>query len=646
MKAKNFRNIIIISQTYLLFILICFVFRLILFISEFDRLGGIAVEFSNILVAFWIGIRFDIVVAGYLLILPFLLMTIMSIINRQSKYLDFSLRTYILLTFSLVYVICAADIPYFGQFFQRFSIGAFQWADSPDFVVGMIFQEPKYYLYAIPLILAVVITYFALKKIFNPGAGYKTERGYLIKSSIGILAILLIFIGIRGRIHHKSPISAGTAYFCDNAFLNQLGLNPAFTLFRSYLDHIDERNSTIILMDDELAIANVRRYLNIQFDEFDSPIARNIRFADGQSPKMNVVIIIMESMSAAKMTRHGNINNLTPFLDSIANHGLYFENVYTSGKHTFSGIFSTLFSMPTMYRKHPMKEVVIKKYSGIASTLKNHYYTTAYFTTHDGQFDNVEGFLRHNDFDYIFSEKNYPAGDAKTTLGVPDDIMFKYSMTKLDEMHMKGKPFLAAFMTSSDHGPYYIPEYFIPKTKAIKNQIVEYADWSLRQFISSATEKSWFDNTIFVFVADHGVPISTDYEISLDYHHTPLLMYAPKIITQTAQFDQLGSQIDVFPTIMGLLKLPYVNNTLGIDLLRESRPYTILNDDDKIGILSPEYLLILKRDSKALYNYIAKDKRNCIDDNKQIADELEVYAKSQLQTYQYMLNTDKQSPKP
>lgn len=283
----------------------------------------------------------------------------------------------------------------------------------------------------------------------------------------------------------------------------------------------------------------------------------------------------MESMSAAKMKRHGNDDNLTPFLDSISNEGYYSENAYTSGIHTFNGIFSTLFSFPAIFRQHPMKESSMYKYHGIASVLKEYNYSTIYFTTHDGQFDNIEGFLTANDFDKVISKNYYPSGSSKTTLTlrVPDDAMFEYSIPILNDIHRQNKSFFAAFMTASDHRPYFIPVYFKPKNKELKKQIVEYADYSIEKFIKLASKEPWFSNTIFVFVADHGAPINVTYEISIDYLHTPLLFYAPEITRDKQTFSSFVSQIDIYPTIMGLLKLPYLNNTLGIDVLKNKRPY-------------------------------------------------------------------------
>jgi len=357
--------------------------------------------------------------------------------------------------------------------------------------------------------------------------------------------------------------------------------------------------------------------------------------------RYNIVVVIMESMSAAKMERNGNMKNLTPFLDSISNTGLYFENIYTAGIHTFNGVFSTLFSFPAIYRQNPMKESTMFRYNGIGNALKKNGYSTTYFTTHDGQFDNIEGFLRANDFENVITLADYPPDKIKTTLGVPDDYMFEFSMPVLDGLYDENKPFFVAFMTASDHGPYYLPDYYKPRNKDIKDQMVEYADWSLRKFISLSSAKAWFNNTIFVFIADHGAPINAVYDIPLDYHHTPLVFYAPGILNEPKTFDCIGGQVDVFPTIMGILNQPYINNTLGIDLLKEARPCIFFNHEDKFGAIDDEYLLILKNDGeKALYKYRSKDKKDYKDVQQQKLSEMEEYTLSNIQVFQFLTESE------
>ena len=608
--------------------------RIILFFSQLDRLNGEDGIFFTVVKSFLMGLRFDIVIIGYILFFPILVLLIFDIFRVNSKILKHSLLVFIFALFSIAITISIADIPYFNQFFSRFSVTAFEWFDSPLFVFQMIIQEPKYVFFVIPGFLLVVFVFILLKRIILKSE--TSSRKVLVKIPLYLFILLVMFTGIRGRLNMKSPIRVGTAYFCDNSFLNQLGLNPVYTLLRSYFDSTSSKNIAVDLMDSEAATKAVRSYMNIESDQLKSVVERIVNPDTITSEKSNIVIVIMEGMSAAKMERGGNKNNLTPFLDSLTHEGIYFENNYSSGKHTYNGIFSTLFSFPTLYRQHTMKQM--RRYNGISGTLKKHDYNTIYFTTHDGQFDNVEGFLIDNDFDRVISQKNYPSKEVKTTLGVPDDYLFRFAMPLLDELASDESPFLSVFMTSSDHGPYYIPEYFTPKSDDIEQGITEYADWSLRQFISQASTKPWFDNTVFVFISDHGVPLRAVYDISLDYHHTPLLYYSPNIIKSDTVVSALASQIDTYPTLMGLLNLPYVNNTLGIDLLTQSRPFTIINDDDKIGVLNNEFLLIMKpgEDSK-LYSYREYDKKNYAADSTSLVTEMEKYAKSHLQVTQDMI---------
>jgi phosphoglycerol transferase MdoB-like AlkP superfamily enzyme len=587
------------------------------------------------------GARFDTVITGYIMLLPSLTLIFTSFFNTKNYTIKKIIFFWTFILFTICFIISGADIPYFNHFYSRFSIGAFAWFDNPEFVLAMILQEPKYFLIAIPFVIVVVTFYKILKKIFYTDLLPEKKPKLAFKIIVSIVFVMLMLVSIRGRVQHKSPIRVGTAYFSDNSFLNKLGLNPVFTLMRSYLDAQNKDNTTIKLIDDETAIKNVQQYLGITNSKFDSPIAREISVDSLPLNKQNIVLVIMESMSAGKMGRHGNPNNLTPFLDSLSYQSNYFENVYTSGKHTFNGIFSTLFSFPALYNQHPMKQ--IKEYNGLSSSLIKHGYSTTYFTTHDSQFDNVEGFLRGNGFQNVISQANYPASEVKSTLGVPDDYMFRYSIDELNDLAKQDKPFLATFMTTSDHGPYYIPEYFTPKSSDIKQQIVEYADWSLQQFITLSKKTEWFENTIFVFIADHGGPLNAKYDIALNYHHSPLIFYSPKTL-KSKVFSNIGGQIDVYPTIMGMLNLPYTNNTLGIDLMTETRPYIMINDDDKFGVLDTSHLLIVKKNEEPkLYNYQNNELTNSLNQNKTKATEMETYGKSNLQVFQWMLLNNKTS---
>jgi phosphoglycerol transferase MdoB-like AlkP superfamily enzyme len=644
-KVFNQLHVRLVFLAYLYALIVFSIFRIMLFVLEFDKLSnGINTpEFLTIIKAFIMGLRFDLVITGYLMLLPFLILSVLELLNRPIFILKKITFYIIIVTFSVSFLICASDIPFFGQFYSRFSVAAFQWADSPGFVLRMIFKEPRYWVTLIPLIALIWAFYKSLRRPFLSEHNIEHPKVHLgIKFVSFLIIAVLILAGIRGRIEAKSPIRVGTAYFCDNSFLNQLGLNPNFTLIRSYISSKQPKAKSVELMDNKKALLNVQKYLNVNPVYVENPIVRKRNSNTLSKHKYNVVLVIMESMSAGKMGRYGNEDNLTPSLDSLAMNAYSFDNFYSAGMHTYNGIYGTLFSYPAIYLQHPMIDVRMLKYNGISNVLKKHKYTSVYFTTHDGQFDNVEGFLTNNEFDRIITEANYPKNIAKTGLGVPDDYMFDFAIPILDDLATKSAPFIATFMTASDHGPYYIPEYFTPKQSEEKKQIVEYADWSIGKFISKASTYGWFDSTIFVFIADHGSPMNPTYEMPLDYYHSPFIIYAPKII-KPQSFNCIGGQIDVFPTLMGIFNLEYMNNTFGIDLINEKRPFIYFNGDDKVGVLNHDYFLISKLDgSEALYKYNSRDRKNYIEEYSQLADSMRTYALSNLQAAQYIMQNNMQ----
>lgn len=625
-------------KLYLLLLVLFFAFRLSLFLLNVDKLGECTAW--EVVQSFIMGVRFDIVTIGFVIAIPTVFLSVFYLFSKKNRVFEKCYVAVLTVLFSVTFIICAADIPYFNQFFDRFNITAFEWIRSGDssFVFKMVFEEPKYILMIIPVAAAVIVFVFFANKIFRDAD--TGRRGAVLPYCLfTILLWGLIFVGMRGRLNKKSPIMVGTAYFCNNALLNQLGLNPNFTLARSFLESIDPDNNEVRFMSDSEAITNVQSFLG--GGHHDSPIARDVVY-DGRANDYNVVLVIMEGMSYNKTSHGGNSRNLTPFLDSLMDKSLSFSNCYTSGTHTYCGIYSTLTSYPVIFRNMPLKRIPTPQYNGLAATLLEKGYSTAYFTTHDSQFDNVAGFLSANGIERIVSQSDYPANEVKTTLGVPDDFMFRFSIPVLNEMAERGRPFFAAMLTASDHGPYYVPDYFSPRSDELKYQITEYADYSLQTFMELASKQEWFDNTLFVFVADHGAFLDSYYSIPLSYFHTPLVFYKPNTILPAENHD-VASQIDVFPTIMRLLQLDYVNNSFGVDLLNESRDYAYFMGDDKYGVINDEWLFINKPSEQqtGLYKYREKDPKNYVLEQQEQSEDMRKYAESCWQSSDYQINMKK-----
>ena len=580
---------------------------------------------SGLLKAFAMGLRFDTVVSCYLLALPLLGLLIAGLCGIRHKAFYRILHLLTVLLYLTAFLACAADIPFFHYFFTRLNITAFDWMDSFGFVVRMVLQEPMFLLYLLLYGVMAAGYLWLMRRIRRrwlvvPSTSSTWGKRWL-HGLVGLLLAGCCLIGMRGRLSIKSPIRTGTAYFSDNAFLNQLGLNPLFTLLSSYAD--SRKNREIELMDE----AEAARYASAWLPGTPRQDSACIRLA----PHTNVVIIIMESMAACKVGHFHPESRLTPHLDSLISGSRCYENAYSAGIHTHNGIYSTLFSYPAMPGRHSMKGTLIPEICALPHLLKEKGYQTLYFTTHDEQFDNVAGFLYANGIRRIVSQKDYPVKEVKSTLGVPDHVMFDRAITELSQQKT---PFFACLMTASDHNPYILPKGidFTPHAPDLAGKMVEYADWAIGRFIRKARQQPWFRQTLFVLVADHGASAETLYDMPLSYHHIPLLFYAPGQIPP-AQCRDLALQADIGPTVTGMLFPGTPNHTFGIDLQRYCRPYAYFSADDKIGVIDScrFYRYRMTDGDEGLYHYRQQDARNHIREEGEKAAEMRRYGFSMIQ---------------
>ena len=205
----------------------------------------------------------------------------------------------------------------------------------------------------------------------------------------------------------------------------------------------------------------------------------------------------------------------------------------------------------------------------------------------------------------------------------------------IDELYSKDKPFFINILTVSNHAPFIIPDIYTPRHPDYIDEVkeVEYADFSIGYFLKKAATKPWFDNTVFVFLGDHGRHCSTPYPISLDFVHIPLIIYAPSLIEPETN-TQIASQTDVFPTVMGLLGIDYNNSTFGIDLLKQQRKYAYFMNGNKYGVVDNEwyYSSDLKGNSLGLYHYQNNDATNYEEQKKEKAIEMKIYGESNWKT--------------
>ncbi len=620
------------------------IFRIILLVSQHAQLSGIPSGCSLLWHAFLKGLQFDSVIATYIIVLPCVVLLSVSTVQFYRRWLATAMAWFTVVMYAVAFTLCAADIPYFAEFYKHINPSVFNWAGEQSFVFGMIAKEPKYLIY-LPCLLVLIVGFsllvFRYKRRF-----YEDMEALKVRRSVGhiLLQVLVVaacwgicFVGARGRLTIKSPIRVGTSYFCEYSFLNLLGQNPVFYFINTAVSNSKHTTSSHRLMEENKALMLAREYLDIDSVSYTSPVAHRVEPTTNPTRK-NVVVILMESVSADLLTRNGAQQQLMPFLDSLSTRCYYFENCYSAGIHTMNGVYGTLFSYPAFFTKHPLKVNDVPLYAGMPYTLRSKGYQTVYITTHDEQFDNVGGFLFANYVQKIVAQKDYPSSKVLSNLGVPDDYMFEQSIATISAIAANGDPFFTCMLTASNHSPICLPGYYTPIAGTSKEQIVAYADWSLRKFFELAKQQPWYNNTVFVLLGDHGAVVGQQtYDVPLSYNHIPLMVVVPSD-PEPKVFAQPCCQIDVFPTVMGLLNEPYVNNTMGIDAINHPRPYAYFCADNVVGCVDSKWLYIYRTDGReSLYDYHTHNPNDFLPEYPDVAQAMKDYAFAMLQTSEYVV---------
>jgi len=277
--------------------------------------------------------------------------------------------------------------------------------------------------------------------------------------------------------------------------------------------------------------------------------------------------------------------------------------------------------------------VNVDLYTGLPAALKEAGYQTLFFLTSNPQYDNMNAFLLSNHIDKIYSEYNYPEDKIVNNFGVQDDFLFQYGIEALDTLSRKEEPFLATFLTVSNHPPYIVPKEFEDIGDTDKKRMIAFADNSMKQFMDAAKEEEWFNNTIFLFLGDHGRVLGAQhYDLALTHNHVPLIIYSPLFDDMPKRFCQYGGQIDVFPTVMSLLNRSYENSTMGVNLFEGKRPYMYFVSDHHLGCIDDKFFYIYQPSAKTdgLYDYRSKNTNNLKEEYKQIADSMKAYGVSMM----------------
>ncbi len=567
-----------------------------------------AIEFSitKITESYFLGLFFDALTFGYIFFIPLLYYCLVPKKVFNSKKHQIANKIFYFLFLFIIIFSAFSEITFWEEFQTRFNFIAVDYLIYTTEVIGNIMES-----YPIPLLISVIfalsVTIFLLtyKKVTIT----KSDCFFVsLKKSTPLFAIVVAaFFTVNNA--QLSDIS-------ENKYVNEITKNGIYELFSAYRNNEIDYDTFYATLEKDKLIKILRK--NVAKQEPNSKFLNDediSRFVPqpvmGSEKRYNIMFVTMESFSAEFMTAFGSKDNITPNLDYFAQNGLFFTNLKATGTRTVRGLEALSLSVPPTPGNSIVRRPNNENLFNISSPLRIRGYEAKFLYGGDGYFDNMNYFFGNNGFKIVdrpsFNKEEITFSNA---WGVADEDLFDKAIKEADESYSKGKPFLNFIMTTSNHRPFTYPSGKIdidPKTG--RNGAVKYADYAVGKLIEKAKNKEWFDNTIFVFVADHCAGSAGNTDVPMWRYQIPAIFYAPKIIKPQV-FNKNISQVDIAPTLMGILNLSYKSKFFGTDVLRNKDKFdrhAFVSTYSDIGYYEDSQLYLLKpKKQKKFFHVIMK----------------------------------------
>ncbi|MEO6135183.1 MAG: sulfatase-like hydrolase/transferase [Ginsengibacter sp.] len=564
------------------------------------------VSVASVLPSFWLGFRYD---AKWIAII-LMPIAILSVYTKFSPF--FSERNkkiwsyYLAISTLIVLFFYGADFGNFSYNHTRINASALNFAEDPIISFKMLWQSYPMVWLVTALIVAVILLVKLFKRTHVQTNRRNSAENQEYKKRWHVGAIIFLCWCIYG-IFSIHPIKWKDAFELNDNFKSYVALNPLQNFF-----------TTLRFRKPSFEDAKAKEYypviadfLQLSADEIDNREYSRVVLPHSKSleSRPNIVLIICETFSMYKSSMSGNPLNTTPYFQELCDNGIFFKRCFTPTFGTARGVFATLTGIPDVQlskfsTRNPQainQHTIINELDG---------YNNYYFIGGSTDFNNFEGLLKNINGVKIYQEGSYKA-EPINVWGISDKNLFLEATGILNK---NKNPFFAIIQTADNHRPYNIPEEdtdferrVVPEDtlqkygfESLKEfQAFCYTDYCYKKFMEAAKKESWFSNTIFVFVGDHGVSGETAsiFPQNLALHnlsdeHVPLLFYAPELLTPKVH-DEVVSQIDVLPTIAGMLHEPYTNTTLGRDLLNQKNKldaaFIIHHDEGNIGVVTNDF---------------------------------------------------------
>ncbi len=586
-------------------------------IAAFSLFSLLFLSISRVLLAFWQidridslndliyilgqGLRVDIATLCWLFILPALFSTFMPLTGKMGECWKRILRIWMVLGLWVLVYMELATAPFIQEYDLRPNRLFVEYLIYPKEVMSMLWTGYKLELFigALGTVLTITLGWKWSKKLTDKAQ----QVNWKWRPLLALFVVLFGVAGARSSLGHR-PLNPAMVAFSNDPLLNDLALNSSYSLLFAVNSMKSEKSAEQFYgkMDTQKMLELVRTS-STKSDFTPSLLpTMNSNPATYQGKHKNLVILLQESLGAQFVGALGGLP-LTPNLDELMKEGWQFTQMYATGTRSVRGIEAVTTGFPPSPSRAVVK--LSKSQTGfftIADLLKAQGYHTQFIYGGEANFDNMKTFFFGNGFDQIVEEDDYNNPSFVGSWGVSDEDLYNKANEEFERLSKSDKPFFSLVFTSSNHSPYEYPKGKIEPYDSeymTRKNAVKYSDYALGTFFEKAKKSSYWDDTIFIVIADHDARVSGANLVPVKHFHIPALILGKGI--QPRKDDRIANNIDMPPTLLSLIgvdaKTPMIGRDLTKPLAREDER-AMMQYDKNFGYLTRDNLVVLSPGEK------------------------------------------------
>lgn len=500
--------------------------------------------------------------------------------NQRIKIRNVLYFITLLLYVLLIIFNAVSEYFFYNEFGVRYNFIAVDYLIYTNEVIGNVMESyPVIPLFSAILIVTLAITWFIFKKTKNELLELPNFKQKMVLLGSFIVLSFISVWAVSSLMKIKS----------ENVFADEIENNGLPKFYWAFTHNELDYFQFYSQIDQKEAEKNF-------LSQFPEHTLKRTIISEQPELKKNVVLISIESLSADFMEHYGNSQKITPFLDSLANRSLMFTNLYATGNRTVRGLEALTLCIPPTAGESIIKRDDNKNKFTTGSVFKSKGYDVKFLYGGYSYFDNMSDFFGGNGYD-IVDRNNFKPGEITfaNVWGVADEDMARKAIQVMNSEAKSGKPFFNHWMTVSNHRPFTYPDgrIDIPGTAKSREGGVKYTDYSLKLFFEMAKKQDWYKNTVFVIIADHCASSAGKTELPMEKYRIPATIFSEGYI-EPQKFDKLMSQIDIMPTLFGLLNFSYQSKFLGQDVFKkEFQPKAYIATYQDLGFVKDGYMTII-----------------------------------------------------